>query len=185
MMRKSLWFIAFCLIGVNFSCDNEKDPYFNIGSDQVGLINRQTLFTEISEFYGKDSIVTDTSLVSIGNGNKKLKIYEKGGKHLLTVTANEDSIPGIGHIQIADPRYKTELGVGLQSNFADIKKNYTIAKIVTSLNNVVVLLEGSDIYMTIDKKELPAHLRYTKSRPIELVEIPDIAEIKYLMVGWE
>ncbi len=166
-------------------CAEEENTYFLIASDQVGLLNRQTTITEVENIYKTDSLVSDSSRVSFGEGGRKLKVFEKGGKHLLTLTSTSDSIARIGHILVADPRYKTDKGIGLQSTFNDIDKNYKIEKIITSMNNIVVLLEESDIYFTIDKKELPAHLRYTKNRTIEKVEIPDQAAIKYLMIGWE
>ena len=172
------------LICTLLSCSNEKESYFQISSDQVGLLNRESRMQEVEELYAADSIVRDTLQMTIGMGDGKWKIYEKGGKHMLTLTPNTDSIPGISHILISDPRFTTVEGTGLSSTFGEIKASHSIDKIVTSLNNVVVLLKDSDIYFTIDKEELPAHLRYTKTRKIELVEIPDKARLKYFMVGW-
>ena len=166
-------------------CKKQADPYFQISSDQVGLIDREALFEEAKELYASDSLVEDTLQLTIGAGNKKLKIFEYGGAHLLTLTPDSDSIPHVGHILVADPRFVTPEGIGLKSTFGEIKKQYAVRKIITSLNNVVVLLEDSDVYFTIDKKELPAHLRYTKTQAVELVEIPDQAKIKYFMIGWE
>lgn len=177
-------FFIISVLGLQ-GCEEKKNSYFSISSDQVGLINRQTSMEEIEDLYNSDSIVKDSAQFSIGANNDKLKIYAKGGVHLLTLTQDTDSIQQIGHVLIADPRFTTVEGIGLQSTFEEINKHYTIDKVVTSLNNVVILLKDSDIYFTIDKKELPAHLRYTKTRPIELVEIPGKAKIKYLMVGWD
>lgn len=174
--------LVLCLVS---SCKKQEDPYFSISSDQVGLLTRDALYENVKELYARDSLVEDTLQLTIGTGNKKLKIFESGGKHLLTLTPSTDSLPRIGHILVADSRYATAEGIGLLSTFGDIKKQYTVRKIITSLNNVVILLEGSDVYFTIDKKELPAHLRYTKTQPIEQVEIPDAAKIKYLMIGWD
>jgi hypothetical protein len=53
------------------------------------------------------------------------------------------------------------------------------------MNNVVILLNDSDIYFTISKEELPSSLRYASSVNIEAVQIPDDAKIKYMMVGWD
>jgi hypothetical protein len=53
------------------------------------------------------------------------------------------------------------------------------------MNNVVILLKDSDLYFTIDKKELPESLRYNANTKIEEVQIPDKARIKYMMVGWD
>ena len=167
------------------ACKQEKDPYFLISSEQAGLLQRNSSIVDVEHLYQSDSIVKDTMQLSLGIGNSKLKIYERGGKHLLTLTPGNDSIQNIEHVLIADPRYATAEGIGLQSTFKDIKDNYEIDKIITSLNNIVVLLKDNDIYFTIDKQQLPAHLRYTKTRNIELVEIPDQAKLKYFMVGWD
>ncbi|MEM9144129.1 MAG: hypothetical protein AAGA86_14160, partial [Bacteroidota bacterium] len=83
------------------------------------------------------------------------------------------------------PRYTTEKGVGIQSSFKDIKDNHNIKKVITSMNNVLVLLKNSDTYFTISKEELPANLRYSSNTKVEAVQIPDKAKIKYMMVGWD
>ncbi len=185
MVRKYFCTLSFFLLIVLTGCQRESDPYFVISSDRVGLLDMNTAAHELEDLYQADSVVRDTLELSLGIGNGKMRIYEKGGKHLLTVTPGNDSLQLVKHVLIADPRFKTEKGIGLSSTFGDIKKEYPIQKVVTSLNNVVVFIKESDIYFTIDKKELPAHLRYTKTRPIEMVEIPDQAKIKYLMVGWD
>jgi hypothetical protein len=70
------------------------------------------------------------------------------------------------------------------STFKDIKAHYTIKKVVTSMNNVVIFLKDSDLYFTISKEELPADLRFGTTN-IDVVQIPDQAKIKYMMVGWD
>ena len=180
----SFLILVFLIVGIS-ACKKERDPFFLITSDQAGLLQKNISIEEVEKLYEKDSIVKDTLQLSLGVGNGKLKVYERGGKHLLTLTPGNDSIQNIEHILIADPRFTTMEGIGLQSTFKDIKEQYEIDKILTSLNNVVVLIKDSDIYFTIDKQQLPAHLRYTKTRDIELVEIPDQAKLKYFMVGWD
>ncbi len=103
----------------------------------------------------------------------------------MTLTPNSDSIPTIENIRIEDPRFVTEQGVGLKSTFKDIKDHYTIRKVITSMNNVVILLSDSDMYFTISKEQLPSSLRYSSSVNIEAVQIPDDAKIKYMMVAWD
>ena len=186
MNKKSSYVILVLLLLVGVTaCKKERDPYFLITSDQAGLLQRNISVQEVENLYQSDSIVKDTLQLALGVGNGKLKVYERGGKHLLTLTPGNDSVPNIEHVLIADPRFTTMEGIGLQSTFIDIKQQYEIDKILTSLNNVVVLIKNSDIYFTIDKQELPAHLRYTKTRDIELVEIPDQAKLKYFMIGWD
>ncbi|MEO0527797.1 MAG: hypothetical protein AAFZ89_11260 [Bacteroidota bacterium] len=166
-------------------CQKEKDTTFLITEDSIGKLDRNSTADHLDNIYSLDSIVKDTGITKLGSGTKKIKIYEKGGKHLLTLTPAPDSISKIENIRVYDPRFTTQKGVGLNSTFKDIKDNYSIRKIITSLNNVVIFLKESDMYFTIDKKELPSSLRYSSSTNIEAVQIPDAAKIKYLMIGWE
>lgn len=168
-----------------FGCKEEVDTTFLITNNSVGKLDKISLARDLEIIYAQDSVVKDTAVINMANNSKKVRIYEKGGKHLLTLTPSSDSIPTIENVKIEDSRFVTDKGIGLNSTFKDIKDNYAIRKIITSMNNVVILLKDSDMYFTIDKKELPSSLQYGASRNIEAVQIPDEAKIKYLMVGWE
>ena len=182
---KKILFIAVLLLSVVFGCKKEIDTTFLITKDNVGKLDRISLARDLEVIYALDSIVKDTIVIYSANNSKKIKIFEKGGKHLLTLTPSSDSIPTIENIRIEDTRFITEKGIGLGSTFKDIKDNYAIRKIITSMNNVIILLKDTDLYFTIDKKELPSNLRYASNKNIEAVQIPDKAKIKYLMIGWE
>jgi hypothetical protein len=175
--------LVIALILIN--CKNERDPDFLINNLQVGKLMRTSPVSDLETIYSNDSIVRDTSLPTLVSNANTIKVFEKGGQHLFTLTPNGDSIPKIGIIRVLDPRFKTEKGIGLQSTFKEIKDKCVIKKIVTSLNNVIIFIENSDVYFTIDKEELPASLRYDTSINIEEVQIPDDAKIKYLMIGWD
>ncbi|MDC6386047.1 hypothetical protein D2V93_10910 [Flagellimonas taeanensis] len=162
----------------------QKDTSFLITENSVGPLSQTTKVSELESVFAQDSIVQDTTAIKLGDSNKKIEVFEKGGKHLLTLTPSSDSIPTIENIRIHDPRYVSENGIGLQSTFKDIEKNYKSKKIVTTLNSIVIFPKGSNLYFTIDKQELPSELRFTTST-IEAVQIPDEAKIKYLMLGWE
>ncbi len=162
----------------------EKDTTFLISETSVGPLQKTTPVKEIETIFVGDSIVQDSLKTNIGGKTDRIKIFEKGGKHLLTLTPSSDSIPSIENIRVFDSRYTTSSGVGLHSTFQDIQRNYGIKKIVTTLNSVVVFPKNSNLYFTIDKEELPSNLRYTVAN-IEAVQIPGTAKIKYLMVGWE
>ncbi len=176
----SLFFILL-IVG----CEKEIDKTFLITKESIGKLDKVSLVRDLEIIYANDSIVKDTTYINLANNSKKVKVFEKGGKHLLTLTPNSDSIPTIENIRIEDPRFVTEQGVGLKSTFKDIKEHYTIRKVITSMNNVVILLDDSDIYFTISKEQLPSSLRYASSVNIEAVQIPDDAKIKYMMVGWD
>ena len=150
----------------------------------MGPLSKTTPIADLDNIFAKDSIVKDTSNLKIGDQIRKIQIFEKGGQHLLTLTPNSDSIPTIENVRIFDARYTTSKGIGLKSTFQDIQQKYTIKKIVTTLNSVVIFPKESNLYFTIDKEELPSDLRYVTS-DIEAVQIPSTAKIKYLMLGWD
>lgn len=171
-----------CGIAAIQSC--KKDTTFLITETSVGPLIQTTRVADIKTVFVQDSVVADSTQINLGVSPKKMEVYEKGGKHLLTLKANSDSIPTIENVRIMDPRYVSDKGVSLQSTFKDIQNSYDIKKIVTTLNSIVVFPKGSNLYFTIDKEELPEGLRFSSSN-IEAVQIPDEAKIKYLMVGWE
>ncbi len=168
-----------------FSCERDLNNDFKISGNQVGKLNNQSLARDIDLIFEKDSVVQDTVKLNFGSGASKIKIFENGGKLLLTLTPNTDSIATIQNIQINDSRFVTENGITMESTFKEIREKYSVKKIITSMNNVVILLKDSDLYFTIDKKELPESLRYNANTKIEEVQIPDKAKIKYMMVGWD
>lgn len=172
------------LFSLVVGCKKEIDTTYLITKDKVGKLTRGSLTRDLEVIYDQDSIVKDTVRLFQGFGATKIKVYEKNGNHLLTLTPSSDSIPVIENINIRDARFKTENGISINSTFKDIKEKFTIKKIQTSINNVVVFVKNSDVYFTIDKKELPSSLQYAASVNIEAVQIPDDAKIKYMMIGW-
>lgn len=185
-MKKITLALIFCLVFVLTQCDQKpKDVTFLITKSSIGKLDKSSLSRDLEIIYEKDSIVKDTAKLSRGFGAKKIEVFEKGGNHLLTLTPSSDSIPSIENVRIQDSRFLTEMGVGLNSTFKDIKDKYELSKIITSTKNVVVFIKNSDLYFTIDKAELPSNLRYVSSATIEAVQIPDDAQIKYMMLGWE
>ncbi|MEO1010936.1 MAG: hypothetical protein AAFX53_06485 [Bacteroidota bacterium] len=168
-----------------FCCEKEKETTFLITDEQVGKLEKGSLARDVALIFAQDSVVKDTTSLNFSNRAQRIKIFEKGGKHLLTLTPSSDSIPVIENVRIEDPRYMTEKGVGIQSTFKEIREKHSIKKVITSMNNVLVLLKHNDTYFTISKKELPANLRYSSNTHVEAVQIPDKAKIKYMMVGWD
>jgi hypothetical protein len=162
----------------------EKDTTFLISNEKIGKLDQISLVRDLDLIYADDSIVKDTFSTRLDGANRKVKVFEKGGKHLLTLTPTDDSIPKIENVQIMDPRFMTEDGIGLNSTFKDIQEQYTIKKIVTALNNIVIFVNETNLYFTIDKEQLPENLRYSKGN-VEAVQIPDDAKIKFLMLGWD
>ena len=184
MKRIYLVLVVACF-GVLFNCQGDNNTNFLIKDNQVGKLKKESLARDVDLIFEKDSVIQDTVKLNFGSGASKILVFEKGGKLLLSLTPNNDSIPTIQNVQINDDRFSTDKGISKKSTFKDIKEHYKIKKIISSLNNVVVLIKDSDLYFTIDKSELPENLRYNANSKIEEVQIPDKAKIKYMMIGWD
>ena len=181
-MKKIVFVIGICISTLVVSC--KKDTTFLITNDSVGKLHKTDLVKDLETIFEKDSVVSDSFEENKELRSLRIKIYEKNGPLLLTLTPNKDSVQTVENIRIEDPRYLSDKGVGLNNTFKDIKDNYDIAKIITSMNNIVITVRKSNLYFTIAKTELPANLRFSMDA-IEEVQIPDEAKIKYMMVAWE
>lgn len=184
-MKKTL--LLAVLAGVLFAqCTDEKDP-FVISNAAVGHITKDTKVMQLDSIFAQDSIVKLNPIENALGTQGEVEVYEKGGTKLLLLSPSDENDPNstITNVQIFDDRYKTEKGLTSSSTFKDVKENYTVKSVETTIRSVVVFLEDSPIYLTIDKMELPENLRYDPSVKVETSQIPDSAKFKYFMVGWE
>ena len=176
--------LGLCLFIILFSsCNKEVDTRFNISKDHLGPLSKTTRIAQLDSIFANDSIVRSVAVMKEETASGKIEVFEKGGAHLLSISPTNDSVPIIENIRIYDPRYSTVEGVNVMSTFKDIKEKLVIKKVITSLNNVVILLKDSDLYFTISKEELPVEMRFNNT-DIDVVQIPDKANIKYMMIGW-
>lgn len=166
-------------------CAEEKDPFL-ISNNTVGNLTIGMKIKQVDSIFAMDSIVRLNPSQNESSTIGEVEIYEKGGEKLMLISprGNNDPDALIANFQFFDTRYKTVKGLNAGSTFKDVKDNYKIANIETTLSTVVVFLEDSDIFINIDKKELPENLRYNPNFVIEAVNIPDEAKIKYFMLSW-
>ncbi len=177
-------FMGLCLfILIVSSCNKTEDTSFLITKDHLGPLSKTTRIAQLDSIFANDSIVRTSALMEGETASGKIEVFEKGGIHLLSISPTNDSVPIIENIRIYDPRYSTVEGVNVMSTFKEIKDKLVVKKVITSLNNVVILLKNSDLYFTISKEELPAEMRFNNT-DIDVVQIPDKAKIKYMMIGW-
>lgn len=178
----------FCLISIVLliiGCNKEPNPFL-IGKQHIGLLTDSTRVKDLELVFPNDSIakIKDDEF-SVDSDD--IEIYEKGGKLLMTLEPSQvlDSTAVIKSVQIMDSRFKTNKNISLLSTFKDINDNYKISRISNLLNSVVVFVDEINASFTIDKKELPANLRFDMSLTIEKIQIPDKAKIKYFFVYWD
>jgi hypothetical protein len=167
-------------------CGDDQDPFL-ISQGRVGHVSQTTQMRQIDSLFANDSIVRLNPVKNALGTQGEVEIYEKGGELLLLLQPEREDDPNstISTIHVYDSRYQTEKGLNTTSTFKDVKENYTIADIETTISSVVLFLEDSDVYLTIDKKQLPEDLRYNPNIEIEANQIPNEATIKYFMVGWD
>jgi len=167
-------------------CEEEKDSFL-ISNNAVGNLTIGMKIKQVDSIFAMDSIVRLNPRQNESSTIGEVEIYEKGGKKLLLISPRDNNNPDalIASFQFFDARYKTVKGLNVNSTFKDIKDNYKIANIETTLSTVVIFLEDSGIFINIDKKELPENLRYNPNFVIDAVNIPNEAKIKYFMLSWK
>ncbi len=184
-MKKTIFIGAFTALFF-VQCEKKTDPFL-IQQGVIGDLTKEIQMKQVDSLFANDSIVKLNPIKDAIGTQGEVEIYEKGGAKLLLLSPEDESDPNavITNVQIFDNRYKTKKGLHKGSTFKDVKANYTIANIETTISAVVIFLEGSDVFLTIDKKELPENLRYNPGVKIEASQIPNDASFKYFMVGWE
>jgi len=168
------------------SCDSNKDP-FTIGEGSIGSLDKNIQMKQVDSIFAEDSIVKLNPIKNALGTQGEVEIYDKEGNKLLLLSPEDENDPNatVTNVQVFDARYKTDKGLTSGSTFKDVKANYTVSNIETTINSVVVFLKDSEIYLTIDKQQLPENLRYNPNAKIEASQIPDGAKFKYFMIGWE
>ena len=177
--------LSIIIVLIIVSCANEQDPFL-IKKHNIGLLTDSTQVRQLDSIFINDSIVKFVGGDEFTGNINNIDIYDKAGNHLLVLTPNEalDSTAVISNIRIMDSRYKTKKKLSNLSTFKDIHGNYKINRIDNLINSINVNVNEINAYFTIDKKELPANLRFDMKMTIEASQIPDDAKIKYFMINW-
>ena len=168
------------------SCEKEQDPFL-ITANSIGMLNKDIKLNQLDSIFAQDSIVRHVSDSEMYRKSNEIEIYDSDGKKLLLLEPVQafDTTSTVGFVQVLDPRFKTAKGLGTESTFKDIVENYDISRIENTLSAAVIFIDDLNVYVTIDKKQLPVELRYDTQTRIQASQIPDDAKIKYFMVDWD
>ena len=177
--------LVIVIVLVMASCSKEQDPFL-IEKHNIGFLTDSTTVSQLDSIFINDSIVKFVGGDEFTGNINNIDVYDKAGNHLLVLTPEEalDSTAVISNIRIMDSRYKTGKNISTLSTFKDIQSNYKINRIYNLINSINVNVNEINAYFTIDKKELPANLRFDMKLTIEAFQIPDEAKIKYFMINW-
>jgi len=175
--------VTVCVALAFVQCSNSK---FEVAKGKVGVITSETKVKDLETLFAKDSIVKVLSEGVKGNSfmqdDDEYLIYEKGGKHLLTVVPKEqlDEESTLKSVEIFDSRYKTEGGININSTFKDVNVNSSISKVESSFTSATLFIDELNSTITIDKEELG--LKQFSLQKVTLEQIPDLAKIKTFVV---
>jgi hypothetical protein len=185
-MKNTIITIIICAFLIT-SCAKDSAPNpFLIEKNHVGLLTDSTQVKDLERIFSMDSVVTYIAGDEFTGSVNSIEIFEKGGKKLLDLSPKEalDSTSVISSVRIIDQRYKTEKEISVLSTFKDINDTYKISKIDNLINAVVVSVNELNASFTIDKKELPASMRFDMDMQIDPLQIPGKTKIKFFMIHW-
>jgi len=181
MIKKIILPALICILVT--SCGQENR--FAISATTIGPISQTTTVHELESLFASDSLVDYEAATQIKENASGITLYEKGGKKLMRILPKEGNPEStIKNVKLFDERYTTEKGIGLSSSFKDINNAYTIKRIDNLIDVIVIFVEESDAYFTIDKKHLASDLMFNTRSKIEKTQIPDDTPLKYFMVEW-
>jgi hypothetical protein len=184
LFEKSCFFLLLSLLIIQCTEDNK----YIIEKGKVGYLNTNTYIKDLVSIFEGDSIYIPTLFKK--NDDEKFffsdaeeyEVFSKEGKKLLAITPaqDNDSISKIKSIQIFDPKYKTKKGIGIQSTFKQIKNNYVIDKIETTLSSATIYIDELNATISIDKEEIGIS-KFSREE-ILIEQIPEVSKIKYFTI---
>ena len=164
----------------------KKEDHHTIAKGQLGKVTKQTQVNELKELFHKDSLVSNLGEGDFANAEyDEYRVYEKGGKHLLTLIpkVQHDSTSTIESIQIFHKRYETVKGLNLNSTFKDVIDNYTVNKVESTFSSAVLFVDELNVTIAIDKKDIG--VREFGIQKVRIDQIPDQAKIKYFTLWFD
>ncbi len=185
-MKNILFSVLICALLIT-SCAKDSAPNpFLIEKNHIGLLTDSTQVKDLETIFSNDSVVRYIAGDEFTGSVNTIEIYEKSGIKLLDLSPEEalDSTSVISSVRIIDQRYKTEKNISTLSTFKDINETYKVSKIDNLINAIVVSVNELNASFTIDKKELPASMRFDMDMTIDPIQIPEKAKIKFFMVHW-
>ena len=183
MYKSILSFLLLCTVFT--SCKKEQNPY-EISKHHIGLLTDSTQVKDLKNIFINDSVSKYISGDEFAGSVNNIEVFKKSGEKRLILTPENtlDSTSVIKSIQVLDPQYKTVKGISTLSTFKDITNAYKISKIDNLINSLMISVKELNASFVIDKKELPANLRFDLDLKFEETHIPDSAKIKYFFLIW-
>lgn len=169
-----VWSVASCSF---------RDEAYTFDSDHVGPIARDARFSGIADLFPDDSVVPDSVELQLGFSYYNYDVYRSADSLLLVVSPHKDSVDRVGSIRIVNGLYTTKDGLGPGSTFGEFSTQYELGKVRPGAFLIGVEVKNENFQLLIPRSELPESLQMTAA-PVDLVQIPDEAVIRFVTVSW-
>lgn len=182
-MKKIFLALGICLLFIN--CQQEN--YYLIEKNKLGNLTNTSRIDEVEGSFPMDSVVRTKLNNRFKTQKQDIEIYTKNGELIavLEPRKNNDSTSTFKQARLVGEIFKTSKGLGPASTFKEMYQNYTISTIQNAISNIIVSVDELGIYASINKKHLPADLRYDLDLEIEATQIPDDAPFQYFWLSFE
>jgi len=177
MKKNILLLLGFVL----FTACQTKTDEFIIKNKQVGELTDSTTVAQMKKIFEKDSIIKKTHGQSAFEPYDEYIIVDKKNKEALLAvipqkTNDEQAI--LKEIDILSPRYKTEKGVGLASDFGTFKKQHKIGRIDETFKYIVIFIDDLNATIALSKDVLPLNAQNDRRIKVDETLIPEQAPVK-------
>ena len=178
------YFSSIALILLIISCQTENNDFI-IKNKQVGKLTDTTTIAQMKQLYQNDSIVKKTEGQTAFEPYDEYLIIDKSSKQILMVVVPKkmnDNQSVIKEVDIKSPRFKTEKGVGLDSNFGDFVKHHKIGRIDETFKYIVVFIDDLNATIDMPKDVIPLNAQNDTRIKIDETLIPDNTKIRDFIV---
>lgn len=166
------------------SCQTKNNDFI-IKNKQVGKLTDTTTIAQMKQLYQNDSIVKKTEGQTAFEPYDEYWILDKNTKEVLMVVVpkkmnDEQSV--IKEVDIKSPKFKTEKGVGLDTDFGSFKQHHKIGRIDETFKYIVVFIDDLNATIDMPKGVVPLNAQNNTSIKIDETLIPDNTKIKDFIV---
>lgn len=178
-MKKLLILSLVCVLFIQ--CNSNQG--YVIKKSQVGLVSAITKVSELDKIFAKDSLVKPEYIENQSKYfSEDYMVFAKNGDHLLTVKIENptDSTSNIQSVQVFSGLYKTDRQISVDSYFKDLKENYEIGKVESTITSASVNVKDLNASFIIPNKDL-GYPEFSTNK-IMADQIPDNAKFRYITV---
>jgi len=183
----ALWMAAPEIAQAQKKSDTKSDSHWLVKPGQVGLITKDMSIRELIELLPEKQIEKVKGKGEfVGDEYDDYKIFDYKATHLLTITPekNADLASKIQSIQIIDPRFKIEEGIGINSTHAELKAKLLVINYTPDTENIQINLKGNGTRFSIAKSELKEGWWDEDKMEIDRSKIPASAKITGFVIDW-